>query len=173
MRKYGKELPGNKRCGDCWHFENGLVCSSPKSKLVRKDTDYCQWHENFFTETKLESHFIPEAWKNGTKAPVAGEQKFAGSPDEILLHEILERANYQCECDGSLCKTHEGRCSTLHKRRGGKHPLLLQPKNFNKGHSVENSQVMCAPCANGCTITRMNLKKKKKIQQNREQESII
>jgi hypothetical protein len=103
-----------------------------------------------------------------------GAHAFTGNKDELVLRSVLERASYQCECDGSLCKAHPGRCGTLHVKRGGRSPLLLQPRDAKKSHSLENSSVMCAPCATACTVNRMNFgKKKRKKQQDDGQLSII
>lgn len=138
-------------------------------------SDYCHWPTNLFTEEAVETIKKEEA-----RPPVYEKETFdygttfAGNKDELVLRAILLRAEYRCECDGSLCRSHEGRCETMHVSRGGKSPLLLQPKDAGRGHSEENSLAMCAFCATACTVNKMNVqKKKKKKQQNDGQLSII
>lgn len=134
--------------------------------------DYCYKSKNMFTESQqtiVESTPSQRSWLQSVM-----EAKFSGSKEELHLRELLVRASYQCECVGDLCKNHDGRCQTLHVAKGGDSPLLIQPRDFKKPHSMENDQVMCAPCANACTLTKMSVpKKKRKRQENPDQQTII
>lgn len=161
-----------------------------------RQTDYCHWPENLFTETEPEKKIEPDHWLK--MAQIEWEERrmrkstfiifdeasninetdfksiFAGKKDEVVLHQILERARYQCECDGIICKGHKGKCQTNHVKFGGKSPLLLQPKDPKKAHSMENSKAMCAACATANSINLFNLdKKKKKAMQDKNQISIV
>ncbi len=134
-------------------------------------TNYCHWPINLFTEGRVLEAIPTEVFK---KQYEAFQELFVGGKEEVILHNILERANYQCECDGSLCGLHNQRCGTMHVKRGGKSPLLLQPKTIKKAHSEENSQVMCAQCATANTVNVMTInRKKKKAKPSEGQTSII
>lgn len=171
-----KKLPPEKNCGMCWHLDNGLKCRTSKGVVTNRNlgtfSDYCHWPQNHFTEVEVE--FGEPAAVTKVDMKDVSDPTFAGKKDEVTLRLVLERAGYQCECDGKLCRTHDGRCGTMHVKAGGKTPLLLQPKDAKKSHSLENSSAMCAPCATACTVNRMNIKRKSKNkQQNDGQLSII
>jgi hypothetical protein len=172
-------IPGGKDCSACWHFEKGLNCRNTKGVSLggHRWTTYCHWPDNHFT-TEIPTSEQMDAAGDDSQMERAittiEKQQFIGNKDEMVLHMVLNRAEYQCECDGILCKAHKGRCSTLHVKRGGKSPLLLQPKDAKKSHSIENSSAMCATCATNCTMSKMGIeKKKKKVKQNEGQMSII
>ena len=165
-----KKLPPGKSCGQCWNFEKGLNCGGSNS--TRSYTDYCYRSTNRFTE--LEPMTVESTPAQRTFAQSKLEEFFGGNEMERLLHATLVRAEYRCECDATICKRHTGRCETRHVVAGGKTVFLLQPKNFKKPHSLENDQVMCAPCANACTINKMSVpKKKRNVKENPNQQTIF
>lgn len=167
-----RKLPQGKACGDCWHFSHGRVCGPTGQRNTQVGVDYCQYQLNHFTEApELITITITE--ENQNRLSDSGVV-FVGNKDELLLHELLVRAKYQCECKGVMCSLHKGRCGTLHKAAGGSTVLLMQPRNFKKANSLENSEVMCVACCSANTITKMSVpKKKKKMQENPNQTTII
>lgn len=165
-----KKLQHGKKCGMCWHFSNGMNCGG--NNHTRDYVDYCYKSTNQFTEKEV--LIVESTPEQATYMQRNMETFFAGNKEEILLHELLTRANYQCECSGKICKHHTGRCDTKHVKDGGKSPFLMQPRDVKKPHSLENDQVMCAKCANANTIAKLSVpKKKRKVQENPNQQTII
>lgn len=167
-------IPDGKTCGNCWNFTHGRKCGDGGPKLTSRQTNYCQYSGNYFSETP-EIVLTPVTDEAYSELKQAGaDVHFAGSKDELLLHSLLVRAKYQCECAGTICKKHAGRCTVMHKAAGGATVFLVQPKNFKKANSLENSQVMCVACAGECTLTKMSVpKKKRKTVENPDQQLII
>jgi hypothetical protein len=154
-------------------------------------TNYCHWPENRYTESPLEAtgfvlglaagklatektKFEEIVFDEGYRFQPLIEQAFVGGDEEVTLRAILTRAEYRCECDGVLCKNHQGRCGVIHVSKGGPSPFLLQPKDIKKKHSLENSQAMCAACCTANTVSKMTVpKKKRKAKTDERQMSII